>query len=666
MFQLPDGMDLDVIIASFPGLLYIKDLSGTYIGCNPEFLEFMYNAEFIASPTYDAVIGKTDFDFFGAEQAAILTENDNRVIDSGDLLLFEELVIDPSGEFYTHISNKRPLRDKVGEIRGVICTSISITLQCNQMLEAQRSMQNFIELKYLTAQMDKIISRMPEHFYWMDLECRVILCNESQAKLFGLAREEFVGMTVFDLAEHMGWDQDVAYRIQQHNLQVLKEQKSLVTEEHFYLQGQSKTFLTYKNPFFDKSGRLIGLFGVSVDITELKKMEIQLREERKKAEVASRAKTDFLMNISHNLRTPFSGIIGNAELLLLKETDPDKKQKLQQMIDSSTSLLSLLNDIIDVVQLDGQHQIKPRIAMMDIRQSIDKIATIMQIEAFQKHLDLQVRVDERVPQLLMGDARSIERILLNLVGNALKFTHQGGVKIIANARPVSKKTITLELTVQDTGIGIAEDKVDSVFEQFRRLHSDFKQSYEGTGLGLWIVKELANLLGGEIKIHSEVDVGTRITVEIDCDLIEGIPKSSEKNQPKIFALSLNKKVLIVEDEPIASKIAGSLIHESFHVDVDFAKDGETALKMAGEKEYHFILMDVGLPDINGIKVARRISSMPGLNQYTPIIGLTAHAELEVESAVMADVLAKPLTHEKCQTIGLIISTAAAANQSKNR
>ena len=373
----------------------------------------------------------------------------------------------------------------------------------------------------LTAERDKLrdhnrcmhnmLLNLPEQFYWLDLEGTVIFCNERQASYFGMTSDEFIGMNVFSLADRLGWGTEAAKQIRQNDLHVMASGQRVVNEENFQFQGETKTFLSYKYPLYDVNNVLIGIFGLSIDITERKKIELALLEQKRNAEEANNAKTNFLMNISHDIRTPFFGVMGNAEILLHRETSDEKKLLLNEILTSSQYLLELLDEIIDVTKLEGKHTID--FHRFDLNQSVEKMVMLMKLEALKKQLTLDVKIAEDVPRYIMSDRKSIERILLNLLGNAIKFTHTGGIQVSIICLHNTEQ-MNLEISVADTGIGIPADKINTIFDRFRRVTPDNNHSYQGAGLGLWIVNGLVEQLGGKVSVTSQLNKGTRFTVTI--------------------------------------------------------------------------------------------------------------------------------------------------------
>jgi PAS domain S-box-containing protein len=490
-------------------------------------------------------------------------------------------------------------------------------------------------LREQNSNMYNILINLPEQFYWLDLEGRIVTCNERQASYFGMKREEFIGINVFDLAERLGWDREVAERVRQNDMEVMAGGQRVVREEEFEFNGEHKTFISYKYPLYDGNKTLIGIFGLSIDITDRKKMELDLLEQKRNAETANMAKTHFLMNISHDIRTPFSGIIGNSEILLKQESSDQKKEILNEILASSHYLLELLDDIIDAAKLEGKY--KTQTHAFDLIQSIEKMAKMMQIDAKKNALKFELNVSDDVPRNVMGDRKSIERILLNLLGNAIKFTPEGSVNLSVRCLNQDSEKVKLEMEVSDTGIGIPDDKMSTIFDRFSRLSPNY---VNGSGLGLWIVKGLVEQLGGEISVKSQLNQGTQFTIKLDLSLstrtIEGqlLVKNGDENEENCV-----QSILLIEDNPVAQKVTHYMLSDFFNAQVDLAQSAKEALNLAQEKHYDLILMDIELPDASGSSLAAQIKQKLKHHKHTLIIGLSAHTEVKTDSSIMPFALA---------------------------
>lgn len=635
------------LFASLPGHAYCKGLDGRYLACNVEF------ANFINLPNPDAIVGKSDVELFKSAVADKVVATDKKVIQSGEEFSVEEFALDKHGNEVVYLSKKKPLRNENGEIIGLIGTSVDITSH-------KEKLSTFDKLRLKNAQMNRILWQLPEQFYWVDKSGTVLACNERQANLFGLSQDEFVGMNLYDLGERMGWSRAAVDELRANDLKVMETGELVVVEETLELEGVPRTYLGYKYPLYQEDGEIIGTFGLSIDITDRKEIERKFFEEKSKAEIANHAKSQFLMNMSHDIRSPFSGIIGLVELLYRHEESDAKKEILMQVIDSGKKLFGLLNDMIDVVQLENSEYMGD-IVEFNLAESIEKIVSIFQITAMQKNLNIEVNIADDVPVSVVSDSKSLERILLNLLGNAIKFTHHGKITIDVKSPSKTNTTANLEIVVTDTGIGIDKLQQNYIFDRFTRVAPAYENQYQGSGLGLWITKKLVENIGGDISVDSEIEKGTKFTIHFTCQLParQDAEFTAETFCEPLPQVSINR-ILVVEDDPIACKIATSLFSEYFNAEVDLAKSGQEALLLTKSNHYDFILMDMGLPDVDGLVLANKIKQQSSFRVETPIIGITAHLTASgvhnlLDSENMAIIFEKPLSLHHCQQISQLLS-----------
>lgn len=255
---------------------------------------------------------------------------------------------------------------------------------------------------------------------------------------------------------------------------------------------------------------LAQILGIYIDITHQKDMEKILISEKEKAEAANKAKTEFLYNVRHDVRTPFSGLLALSQLLEQEEKNPQKKEYLHYIAQSAQELLNYLNEIVEYIELEDS-TISILYKPFDIRKVVDEIITIMLPMVKYKFIKIESQIADEIPQEVIGDRYRVHRILLNLVGNAVKFTKEGGVIVGIDVAKKEGHNMILKIWVKDTGIGISEDKYNVVFERFNRLTASYSGIYKGTGLGLWAVKRLMDELGGQVFVESQLNKGSLFT-----------------------------------------------------------------------------------------------------------------------------------------------------------
>lgn len=354
---------------------------------------------------------------------------------------------------------------------------------------------------------EEMLALMPGHVYWKDKHGVLQGCNNALAKTLGLSsRYEIIGKNDYDIASEAEAD-----AIRAKDFKVLESGIGQTDEEVFTLpSGEKAIYLTERTPVIGAKNEVIGLIGISFDITDRKRAQEEintLRIAKEAAEAANHAKTEFLNNMRHDLRTPFIGILGFAGVLEADEVDLQKKENLSYIVQSAKTLLNYLNEILEFIHVDnGQLPIleKPFNLHEILREVINMFLPASEV----KGIALTLSQDTSLPKYVIGDKSRTQKILINLVSNSIKFTKQGHVSIEANMIKEDNNRIIIAFTISDTGIGIPEDKQNIVFEQFNRLTSAYSGIYPGKGLGLRMVKQLLDEIGGETHLTSEVGKGT--------------------------------------------------------------------------------------------------------------------------------------------------------------
>jgi len=367
--------------------------------------------------------------------------------------------------------------------------------------------------------LDNIVKHISEHFYWMDRNGIMLGCNEEQATNFGLkSAQELIGKNIYDYLYSLDWNERIVEEIRANNIYVMQTEKTLKKEETAIINGEPRIYISSKNPLRNKQGEVIGVFGFSIDITDRKKAEQGLIEAKEEAERASRAKTEFIENMRHDLRTPFSAVIGLAQGLIANETDQNKKEALEWIEKTSHVVLNVLNDILAGATAD---QVRTLIDfdLFSIRKLINDLNDLFTAEVNLKKLSFEVNIDDNVPDVLVGDKLHVQRILLNLLSNAVKFTDIGKVQLNISVHDFERNHLMLNISIKDTGIGIPEEKIRSIFEKFTKLKPSFLSNrYMGVGVGLSIVQKLIRELNGSIDVESKEGNGTTFTCLIPFDV----------------------------------------------------------------------------------------------------------------------------------------------------
>lgn len=353
----------------------------------------------------------------------------------------------------------------------------------------------------------QIINCVPGSLYWKDLQGNYLGCNNVMLQTAGLASyKDIVGKTDYDL-----WPEN-ADRIRENDIVVLETGDTLATEEAIKLHdGELMYFTGVKMPLRDEYDNIIGIVGNSIDISELKKNEAELIAAKRLAEQSNLVKAEFINNMEHDIRTPFNGVWGFANILAEREVHPEKKEQLQAIANCAKELLNYCDGVLDFSRVEhGEVPIMDK--CFSIRRLMKSVIDVDRIAAVQKGLSLQVELDDNLPETLMGDSYRLKRVLLNLLGNAIKFTNAGFVAIRIHLAVSELRSCVLKFIVEDTGIGIPEDKQGVVYERFSRGTASNRGLYKGHGLGLRIVKQFVSELDGQIHLKSEIDVGTKFII----------------------------------------------------------------------------------------------------------------------------------------------------------
>lgn len=503
---------------------------------------------------------------------------------------------------------------------------------------------------------EDIISRVPGCVYWLDKNNIYLGCNNNLVQLLGLpSNKDIIGKTNYDLP----WKDNAPY-LNDFNNKVMKSGQSFKSEEIVTLDKETRTYFSEKVPLYDLNRAVIGLVGISIDITESKKLENELKKAKEQAEIANRAKTEFIANVSHDIRTPLTGVIGLSELLEQTLKNDTDKEKAHLLHDSGEELLHMLNEILDDVRAGNLKESDIKTESFDVRQCIKDLIRLELPTTTLKHLELKADISPDVPPYLLSDRNKIHRILLNLLGNAIKFTQTGSITLAIACLHNDCNKAHLKFSVSDTGIGIPEEVQAQVFNRFFKVSSSYKGIHTGHGLGLHIVQSYVTLLGGHITLTSKENVGTTFSFDIWCekDTNKQVPprikldiENLSPNTLSIPSKGHNPKpytILLVEDNPTALRVLENMITTMNHKFIS-ASDGETALSLYQSHQFDLIITDIGLPGISGCELTSKIRSLEldSTTTKTPIIGLTGHvqhtARLECLTSGMDEVITKPAT-----------------------
>ena len=572
------------------------------------------------------------------------------------------------------------LRNGQGTIVGALHIARDVTgEQCMERELRQSAVELDRRVRERTAELTGLMESLPA-IVWIsrDPHCRTIAGNRAAYDFLGMDHGRNLSLTPGDTPAPKH------FRVYVQGMPVpdsdLPMQRAARDGVHIrgvdlemrFDDGRVRHLFGNASPLRDEAGAVTGVIGAFVDITDRKSLEHDLLRARDAAERASLAKSRFLADVSHEIRTPMNAVIGMAEMLLRTTLSPDQDECARTIRQAAGHLLELLNDILDLSKIEAD-KLVPHNADFNLGDLLESVITTFSLSAREKGLALGLRLSPDVPGRLYGDGRRLRQILINLVGNAVKFTERGEVTLRVSRHPGSHDgqtdAVPLEFVVEDTGIGIAPDKLPRIFDDFTQAHDDNVEKYGGTGLGLAISRHLARMLGGDITAVSREGRGSVFTATALFRM-----SSTGTTQPAAAPVRIDEvepprgsrpaNILLVEDNPVNAKVAQLHLGRMGH-QVITAADGFQALDILAREAFDLVLMDLELPGMDGIEAARRIRAgeAGGDRAATPIVAMTAHVMDEARegcrAAGMDSYLAKPVNFFELEAlIDRMLSRAA--------
>ncbi|MEX2175832.1 MAG: response regulator [Pirellulaceae bacterium] len=600
------------LVEGLPLNVFRKDLTGRFVDANQRFCDTL------GRPLAE-ILHQRDLDFFPAEQCQKYRRDDEHVMQTGETLEDIEAYFKPGGgKLYVQVL-KAPVRDARGKIVGVQGMFWDVTERIQADEAARQS----------DARFRKLVQSSLIGVMIADLDGRVLDANDEFLHMLGYTRD--------DLAAGLRWDSLTPPEHRASDEQAIGQLKA---------SGTSKP---WEKEYLHKSGeRIPVLVGVTmlegsesecicsvVDISRQKKTEQELTSAKEIADAASQAKSQFLANMSHEVRTPMNAIIGMTELVLNSPLQPKQNEYLRMVLQSGESLLSVINDVLDFSKVESG-RVELEHLPFSLRDTLGDAVKSLALRAHEKQLELALDVQRDVPDWLIGDPGRLRQIAINLVGNAIKFTPQG--EVVVNVATASQRgdAVELRICVSDTGIGIAPDKLEKVFEAFEQADASTTRHYGGTGLGLAIVRRLVELMQGRAWVESTAGQGSKFFFTVHLKLCDRPPP--DRTLPKRSALR-GTRALVVDDNATNRRIVEEVLTnwellpttcESVAQALDLLRGG-----FRQGQPFELLLTDVNMPDADGFALVEQIRRDPSLADITVIL-LTSNGY--AEDAVRSDQL----------------------------
>ena len=646
--KLASQYSLSLIEASLDPLITIN-IEGKITDMN----EALVN---ITGLTREQLTGTDFFDYFTEPQMA--REVYQEVFANGSVADSPLTLRHKDGKLTDVLFNGSVYKDGNENVLGVVIVARDVTAQ-----------------KLASEYARSLIEASLDPLFTINLEGKITDLNNASVKIAGLSREDMIGTDFFDYFTESEKAKEVY-------LDVFAN--GFVTDFPLTIRDGKFTDVLFNGSVYkDDRGNVQGVVVVARDITDQKKIETQLNEaivfaemateiaeiaKRKAetstmiAETAVKAKQQFLSNMSHEIRTPMNAIIGFTKVLLKSELTAKQKEYLSAIKMSGDALIVLINDILDLAKVDAGKMVFEKIPFK-IELSISAMLHLFETKILEKNLKLVVDYDKTIPEALVGDPVRLHQIILNLVSNAVKFTAKGKIYVSVRLLSNNDDNASVQFSIKDTGIGISEEKIGKIFENFQQASSGTSRLYGGTGLGLAIVKQLVEAQGGTIQVTSKLNEGSTFS------FILNFQKTNEAVTDDIIIEQLDEeikdiKVLVVEDIPLNQLLMKTLL-DDFGFERDIADNGKIAIEKMKTKDYDVILMDLQMPEMNGFEATDYIRNT--MHSDIPIIALTADVTTvdlaKCKYVGMNDYIAKPVDERilYSKIIGLVKKAAAIEN-----
>ena len=653
---------LRALIDSNPEALFLTDTEGAILTANETAAKRL-------GISLDDIVGKNGYDLLPPDPAGVRREMAAKAISGGKPVRFNETI----GKMFIE-NHIQPLVDSQGRVTKMAIFSLDITERI-QNEEKLKLNQARLEALYKLTQLEEASEREVTDYALEE----AVRFTKSTGGYLHFLKEDQAHLELYswssgvkDLCQARP---DPHYPVARAGVwadcvrlghPVIHNDYPGLAEKRGLPEGHFPVYRHMSVPVFD-GGRIVAVAGVGnketpYDETDVKQIHLfmdgmwkilrkkritaELIQAKEMAEYASKAKSEFVANMSHEIRTPITGVMGMLNLLQATNLDEEQKEYVGVATDSSLSLLTIINDILDFSKIEAG-KIELVEEPFNLEELIEFARGMFEKQANQKGLNFHQSYGAGVPRGLIGDNGRLRQILFNLIGNAIKFTNEGEVVIETTAGDVTNDHAVITFTVRDTGIGMPQDRLEDIFDSFTQLDGTSTRGYQGAGLGLSIVKRLAELMGGRIDVFSQPDEGTTFTfsLKLQIDKRKGLAESS-KPGPEQVEHSSPRRILVAEDNPINRLLVKKLLNKIGH-EVVTVENGQDALAKLAEEDFDMVFMDVQMPVMDGVEATRliRADRSGAFDPQIPIIAMTAHAmkgdrDSFIEAG-MSDYVAKP-------------------------
>jgi PAS domain S-box-containing protein len=465
----------------------------------------------------------------------------------------------------------------------------------------------------------------------------IIDANESFCEMSGFSIDELFGKD----GGEMLLDEFEKERMKERNASRIEGETDVYELRVLNKEKETRYWLVSAAPLLGDDGNIHGSIGIHWDITEMKQLEFELKGARHKAEESSKAKAMFLANMSHEIRTPLNGIVGMAEQLAQSQLDADQRYFIDIMRSASSTLLSIINDVLDISKIEsGKFSIET--TPFNLNETIRRTLSIFGDKAKQTNISLDIELMDDRGIMHLGDPHRLSQVLFNIVGNAIKFTQAGYVRVTSHLARGENDICFVSFSIEDTGVGMDMVYLAKVFEAFSQEDASITRKFGGSGLGLSIARSIVQIMGGTIEIESEKGKGTRVNIRIPMRISNDKTKQDIVEMTDLQKSLKGLRILAVEDNEL-NRMVLQVILKKCEVIVTIAHNGQEAINLIQVQEFDLVLMDVQMPIVDGLEATKYIRDE--LKLTTPIIGLSANAmreEVEIcKQAGMNDYLVKP-------------------------